>query len=218
LLYQTPLIATVAVAFVLALAFGFLAARLRVPPLVGYLLAGIALGPFTPGLVADASLAAQLADVGVILLMFGVGLHFSFIDLLKMRRVALPGALAQMAAATGLGALLAMFWGWGLGAAALNSDILESAGIAGARLLILAIPDAFQAEQILLAARRITPAILSIVRIHSESQVTQLRRSGATLTVLGERELALTMANHALEYYGSPQDDRRRIIAAGSTS
>jgi CPA2 family monovalent cation:H+ antiporter-2 len=115
--HHTPLIATVAAAFVLALAFGFVAARLRVPPLVGYLLAGIALGPFTPGLVADAALAAQLADVGVILLMFGVGLHFSFGDLYKMRRVALPGALVQMAVATTLGTLLAMVWGWGVGAA-----------------------------------------------------------------------------------------------------
>jgi len=102
---------------VLALAFGFLAARLRLPPLVGYLLAGIALGPFTPGLVADANLAAQLSEVGVILLMFGVGLHFSFSDLFEMRRVALPGALVQMAAATALGTLLAMCWGWGAGAA-----------------------------------------------------------------------------------------------------
>ena len=117
--HHTPLIATVAAAFVLALAFGFLAARLRLPPLVGYLLAGIALGPFTPGLVADANLAAQLADVGVILLMFGVGLHFSFDDLFKMRHVALPGALVQMAVATALGAVLAMFWGWGTGAAVL---------------------------------------------------------------------------------------------------
>jgi len=115
--HHTPLIATVAAAFVLALAFGFLAARLRIPPLVGYLLAGIALGPFTPGVVADADLSAQLADVGVILLMFGVGLHFSFGDLFKMRRVALPGALVQMAIATALGAALAMFWGWAVGAA-----------------------------------------------------------------------------------------------------
>jgi CPA2 family monovalent cation:H+ antiporter-2 len=114
---HAPLIATVAAAFVLALAFGFLAARLRMPPLVGYLVAGIALGPFTPGLVADANLAAQLAEVGVILLMFGVGLHFSFGDLFKMRHVALPGALVQMAVATALGAALAMLWGWGVGAA-----------------------------------------------------------------------------------------------------
>jgi CPA2 family monovalent cation:H+ antiporter-2 len=115
--HHTPLIATIAAAFVLALAFGFVAARLRAPPLVGYLLAGIALGPFTPGLVANADLAAQLADVGVILLMFGVGLHFSPADLLKMRRVALPGAIAQMTIATAIGAGLAIAWGWSTGAA-----------------------------------------------------------------------------------------------------
>jgi len=115
--HDTPLIATIAAAFVLALAFGFIAARLRVPALVGYLLAGIALGPFTPGVVADAGLASQLAEVGVILLMFGVGLHFSFADLLKMRRVALPGAIAQMSIATGIGAALAIAWGWGVGGA-----------------------------------------------------------------------------------------------------
>jgi CPA2 family monovalent cation:H+ antiporter-2 len=114
--HHTPLIATIAAAFVLALAFGFVAARLRAPPLVGYLIAGIALGPFTPGLVADAGLAAQLADVGVILLMFGVGLHFSPADLLKMRRVALPGAIAQMVIATSIGAGLAIAWGWSVGA------------------------------------------------------------------------------------------------------
>ena len=115
-MHQTPLIATIAAAFVLALGFGFVAARLRVPPLVGYLLAGILLGRFTPGLVADAGLAAQLADVGVILLMFGVGLHFSFADLFKTRRVALPGALVQIAVTTAVGAGLAMVWGWTAGA------------------------------------------------------------------------------------------------------
>ncbi len=114
---DTTLIATIAAAFVLALAFGFIAVRLRIPPLVGYLLAGIALGPFTPGLVADANFAGQLAEIGVILLMFGVGLHFSFKDLFETRRVALPGALAQMAVATGIGAAVALLWGWGLGAA-----------------------------------------------------------------------------------------------------
>lgn len=115
-MHHTPLIATIAAAFVLALAFGFVAVRLRVPPLVGYLLAGIVLGRFTPGLVTDAGLAAQLADVGVILLMFGVGLHFSFADLLKTRRVALPGAVVQMLIATAVGAGLAMVWGWKAGA------------------------------------------------------------------------------------------------------
>jgi monovalent cation:H+ antiporter-2, CPA2 family len=114
--HDTTLIATIAAAFVLALAFGFVAVRIRVPPLVGYLLAGIALGPFTPGLVADADFAAQLAEVGVILLMFAVGLHFSFNDLFRMRHVALPGALAQMVVATIIGTALALAWGWGFAA------------------------------------------------------------------------------------------------------
>ena len=82
------------------------------PTILGYLLAGVAVGPFTPGFVADAGLASQLAEIGVILLMFGVGLHFSIGDLVAVRRIAVPGAIAQIAAATGLGALLAYFWGW----------------------------------------------------------------------------------------------------------
>src|SRR5690606_12140154 len=79
---------------------------------VGYLLAGIAVGPFTPGFVADTELAAQLAEIGVMLLMFGVGLHFSIRDLLAVRRIALPGAVAQIAVATTLGAVMARFWDW----------------------------------------------------------------------------------------------------------
>lgn len=114
--HHTALMALLAGAFVLALAFGFVAARLRAPPLVGYLLAGIALGPFTPGLAPDADMAAQLAEVGVVLLMFGVGLRFSPADLLQMRRVALPGAMTQMVVATAIGAGLAMTFGWTLGA------------------------------------------------------------------------------------------------------
>jgi CPA2 family monovalent cation:H+ antiporter-2 len=110
-----PLIETIAVALVLAAIGGFLAARLRLPPLLGYLLAGIAVGPFTPGFVADAHLAPELAEIGVILLMFGVGMHFSLGDLLAVRTVAIPGALGQIAVATGLGAGLSMLWGWSLG-------------------------------------------------------------------------------------------------------
>jgi monovalent cation:H+ antiporter-2, CPA2 family len=113
--HDTNLIFTLAAAFGLALIFGLLANRLRLPPLVGYLLAGVAAGPFTPWFVADIDLAAQLAEVGVILLMFGVGLHFSFRDLMAVRRIALPGALAQIAVATLLGAVLARFWGWSWG-------------------------------------------------------------------------------------------------------
>ena len=98
-----------------ALVGGVIAARLKMSPIVGYLLAGIAAGPFTPGFVADLGLAEQLAEIGVILLMFGVGMHFSFRELMAVRRIAVPGALVQMAAATALGAGLAAAWGWSLG-------------------------------------------------------------------------------------------------------
>ena len=114
--HETTLIATIAVGLVLAFGLGFLANRLRLPPLVGYLLAGIAVGPFTPGYVADTGLAQQLAEIGVILLMFGVGLHFSVGDLMAVRRIAVPGAVAQIVTATAIGLGMAHFWGWGLGA------------------------------------------------------------------------------------------------------
>jgi CPA2 family monovalent cation:H+ antiporter-2 len=112
----TPLIAIVSIGLVLAFLLGFLANRLRVSPLVGYLLAGVAIGPHTPGFVGDAKLAHELAELGVILLMFAVGLHFSPRDLARVRLIAVPGALAQMAAATLLGTLFGLLQGWGLGA------------------------------------------------------------------------------------------------------
>ncbi len=114
--HDIALISTIAVSLAFAFVGGFIAVRLRLPPLVGYLLAGIAVGPFTPGFVADASLASQLAEIGVILLMFGVGMHFSLGDLWALRRVALPGAIVQIVVATALGAMLAVYWGWSLGA------------------------------------------------------------------------------------------------------
>src|SRR5688572_5527599 len=110
--HQSDLIALIAMGFVLALAFGYLAAKLRMPPLVGYLVAGIAIGPFTPGFVAHAGLAAELAEIGVILLMFGVGLHFSIDSLLKVRNIALPGAVVQIGVATAIGWGLARWWEW----------------------------------------------------------------------------------------------------------
>src|SRR5690606_15815429 len=115
--HHTPLLITMAFAFVAAFGFGFLASRLRLPPLVGYVAAGILLGPFTPGYAADAALASELAEIGVILLMFGVGLHFSTRDLLTVRGIAIPGAVGQIAFATALGAGAAWYWGWGLGGA-----------------------------------------------------------------------------------------------------
>jgi CPA2 family monovalent cation:H+ antiporter-2 len=114
--HHTPLISTIVVALALAWVLGSIAHRLKIPPLVGYLLAGIAIGPFTPGFVADQKLANELSEIGVILLMFGVGLHFSLQDLLSVRAIAIPGAIVQIGVATALGIGLAHLLGWGLGA------------------------------------------------------------------------------------------------------
>ena len=114
--HNIALITTIAAGLGLALVIGFIAVRLKLPALVGYLVAGILIGPVTPGFVADIGLSQQLAEIGVILLMFGVGLHFSLDDLLAVRRIALPGAIAQIAVATALGMGIAALWGWSLGA------------------------------------------------------------------------------------------------------
>jgi len=113
--HDVSLITTIAAALGFGLVFGFIATRLKLPALVGYLAAGILIGPATPGFVADSAIAGQLAEIGVMLMMFGVGLHFSLDDLWEVRKVALPGAILQIAAATGMGMALAHFWGWSLG-------------------------------------------------------------------------------------------------------
>lgn len=114
--HDTSLISLIAVGFALAFIFGFIACRLGLPPLVGYLVSGIVIGSYTPGFVADAHLAGQLAEIGVMLLMFGVGLHFSISDLAAVRRIAIPGAIGQIVIATAIGAAMAMSWGWTFGA------------------------------------------------------------------------------------------------------
>jgi monovalent cation:H+ antiporter-2, CPA2 family len=111
-LHETPLITTVATAFGASLFLGIVTQKLGMSPIVGYLLAGILIGPFTPGFVADAGLASQLAEIGVVLLMFGVGLHFRLKDLLAVRWIAVPGALIQSAVATLLGIVTARAFGW----------------------------------------------------------------------------------------------------------
>ncbi len=113
--HHTPLIATIVAGIVLAFIFGALANRLKLSPIVGYLAAGVVIGPATPGFTADQSLASELAEIGVILLMFGVGMHFSLKDLLSVRAIAIPGALAQIAVATLLGWGLAHLLGWSAG-------------------------------------------------------------------------------------------------------
>jgi len=114
--HELSLITTIAAALGFGLLFGMLAVRLKLPALVGYLAAGVVIGPATPGFVADVSLASQLAEIGVMLLMFGVGLHFSLRDLLDVRKIALPGAILQIAVATAMGIGMAHLWGWSLGA------------------------------------------------------------------------------------------------------
>ncbi len=114
--HDTPLIATIAVGLGAALLLGLIATRLKLSPIVGFLCAGIVVGPYTPGFVGDAALAVELSEIGVILLMFGVGLHFSLDDLLSVKRIAVPGALAQIAIATALGVVLGEVFGWSLGA------------------------------------------------------------------------------------------------------
>jgi K+:H+ antiporter len=114
--HNVTLITTIVAALGAALALGFLAARLKLPVLIGYLAAGIILGPFTPGFVADLDLSAQLAEIGVMLLMFGVGLHFSIEELLAVRKIAIPGAIVQIAVATLLGIAVSNFWGWNFAA------------------------------------------------------------------------------------------------------
>src|SRR5262245_52266570 len=113
--HATPLMSTIVIGLVLAFALGTLAQRLSISPLVGYLLAGVVMGPFTPGYIADQNLANELAELGIILLMFGVGLHFSLKDLLSVRAIAIPGAVVQIVAATLLGMALGWLLGWNIG-------------------------------------------------------------------------------------------------------
>ncbi|OYY49264.1 MAG: Kef family K(+) transporter [Methylophilaceae bacterium 17-44-8] len=113
--HSVTLISTIAAGFGLALIFGFIAERLKLSALVGYLVAGILIGPTTPGFVADVQIASQLSEIGVMLLMFGVGLHFSIDDLMAVKRIAIPGAIVQMTFATLLGMYLTHWWGWSLG-------------------------------------------------------------------------------------------------------
>ncbi|WOE31225.1 MULTISPECIES: cation:proton antiporter [unclassified Acinetobacter] len=115
--HDVELIILLAAGFGLALFFGYIAARLKLPPLIGYLIAGVIISPHTPGVVGDTHLANQLAELGVMFLMFGVGMHFSLSDLMQVRRIALPGAILQIAVATLLGIGVSMLWGWNFGSA-----------------------------------------------------------------------------------------------------
>lgn len=136
--HDTPLITTIVAGLVLAYIFGMIANRLRLPPLVGYLFAGVLVGPNTPGFVADQALGAELAEIGVILLMFGVGLHFSLKDLMSVRALAIPGALVQIGFATLLGLGLGLLMGWSVGAGLLFGLALS---VASTVVLLKALQD-----------------------------------------------------------------------------
>src|SRR5437870_2679672 len=110
-MHDLPLITTIAAAFAAAWVLGIITQRLKLSPIVGYLLAGIAIGPHTPGFIGDVKIAGQLAEIGVMLLMFGVGLHFHLKDLLSVKQIAIPGAIGQSIVATILGVLVAMAFG-----------------------------------------------------------------------------------------------------------
>ncbi len=141
--HSTPLISTIVAGLVLAFIFGAIANRLRMPPLVGYLIAGVMVGPYTPGFIADGDLALELSEIGVILLMFGVGLHFSLKDLLSVRALAIPGALAQIGGATVLGLGLALLLGWSLGAGLIFGLALS---VASTVVLLKALQDRHMVE------------------------------------------------------------------------
>ncbi|PZP56179.1 MAG: Kef family K(+) transporter [Micavibrio aeruginosavorus] len=112
--HELPLVTTLAVGLSLAFACGLLAAKFRIPPIVGYLFAGVLIGPYSPGYTADLKIAEELSEIGIVLLMFGVGLHFSLKDLMDVRKIAVPGAIAQIAATMAMGALMSHYWGWPL--------------------------------------------------------------------------------------------------------
>jgi len=144
-MHQTQLIAIISAGLGLAFIFGLIANRLRLPLLVGYLAAGLVVGPFTPGFVADQGLATQLSEIGVSLLMFGVGLHFSIRDLLSVKNIAIPGALAQIGMATLLGLLVTRLWGWSLTAGIVFGLCLS---VASTVVLLRALADRGELETI----------------------------------------------------------------------
>ncbi|HCE0125729.1 cation:proton antiporter [Pseudomonas aeruginosa] len=158
-MHHTPLLTTLAAGFVLAFLFGALANRLRISPLVGYLLAGVLAGPFTPGYVADQALSQEIAELGVILLMFGVGLHFSLKDLLSVKAIAIPGALVQIGVATLLGIGLAKLLGWSFGGTLGGKTDGGDAGLLWPLLITLGKVAAFVALMIF-GGRRVVPWVL----------------------------------------------------------
>ncbi len=194
--HDVSLIATIAAGFGLAMVFGLIAARLKLPPLVGYLLAGIVVSPATPGFVADVGLAGQLAEIGVMLLMFGVGLHFSLADLMAVKKIAVPGAVVQIAVATVLGGAAAVSWGWPVGEAvvfglalSVASTVvllraLESNGILDSTNGRIAVGWLVVEDLVMVMVLVLLPALAGLLKAHGgEAAVTP--EAGAIWTTVG---------------------------------
>ena len=203
--HHFALISTIAAGLGLALVLGFLAVRLKLPILVGYLLAGVLIGPATPGFVADVKLAHELSEIGVILLMFGVGLHFSLDDLLSVKGIAIPGAIAQIAVATGLGVAVALFWGWSFGAGLVFGLCLS---VASTVVLLRALEDHDQLDSIngriavgwlvvedlaMVLVLVLLPALAPLLGGEAASGAATGSLSSALLFTLGEVALFVTL-------------------------
>ena len=224
--HATPLIAMIVAGLVLAFVFGAAAFRLRLSPLIGYLLAGVVVGPFTPGFVADQGLADQLAEIGVILLMFGVGLHFSVRDLMAVRKIAIPGAIVQITVATALGGLLASTMGWSLGGAivfglalSVASTVVLLRAVQGQRLLDtdrgrIAVGWLIVEDLAMVLALVLIPALAAgDVGIGAALALTIAKVAGfiAFMLVVGRR--IIPWALHAVAHTGSRELFRLAVLA-----
>lgn len=210
--HDTPLLATVVAGLVFAFLLGAVAHRLRVSPLVGYLAAGVLIGPFTPGFVADAELASELAELGVILLMFGVGLHFSLRDLLAVRRIAVPGAVVQIGAATAMGAGLGLAMGWNLAAGivfglalSVASTVvllraLQGDGLTETERGRIAIGWLIVEDLVMVLALVMIPAIASSLNGGSSAAAIGQALAGTVLKVIGFVALMLVVGRRAIPF------------------
>jgi CPA2 family monovalent cation:H+ antiporter-2 len=230
-MHESALITTVVLGITLAFAFGLAAQRLKLPPIAGYLLAGVAVGPFTPGFVADQPMAAQLADIGVILLMFGVGLQFSFEELVSLRSIAVPGALLEMAIIGSLGTGLGMALGWPIGGAAVFG---LSFSVASTVVLLRALQDRrlmdtdrgriavgwLIVEDLLMAlALVLTPALATLSNATSAANVGTLLALtlgkviafGALMLIVGRRVIPMLL--HYVAHTGSRELFRLAVLA-----
>jgi hypothetical protein len=216
---------TLAAAFTAAWVLGIITQKLRLSPIVGYLLAGVAIGPHTPGFIGDVSIANQLAEFGVILLMFGVGLHFHLDDLLAVRDVAVPGAIGQTLVATLLGAAVSVAFGMPAKAGqvtgmtkagraaiygdAFNIEVMHQA-LPRAPHLIITLPHSANRNPLIVSAKLINPEIRIFVRARYLAEREELRQAGADAAVYEEAEAAVALARLLLADRGADDQTVRR--------